>query len=120
MHKINDAEIPIMDYVWESEPVSAANIAAFAAEQLNWKKNTTYTVIKRLCDRGILSRTEDVPMMITSLVSREDAEQAQAQDLLNKMYQGSLKMFLSAFIKRQDISEEKLDKLQSIVDELEE
>ena len=121
MKKINDAEFPVMNYVWSHEPVTAVNIVRFAQEELGWKKTTTYTVLKRLCDREILRKMDIGGITgIASIISKEDAQYEHADDLLTKMYNGSLKMFLVSFMKRENISEEKLEQLMNIADELDE
>ena len=119
MHKINDAEFPILDYIWEHEPISATDIALFAQKELGWKKNTTYTVIKRLTDRGILAKNNDSNIIVTTLVSREEVQLAETDDLINKLYKGSLKMFLVTYLKKQKMSKEQLESLQKIVDSIE-
>ncbi|MEG1875695.1 MAG: BlaI/MecI/CopY family transcriptional regulator [Angelakisella sp.] len=112
--KISDAEYPLMKYVWEHSPVTAAQLAAYSKQEFEWNKNTTYTVIKRLCERGALLRT-DPGFVITPLVTCDQAQRAQTDELIDKIYEGSLKMFLLSFFQREDISEAELSELKRLI-----
>ena len=108
MSEIFDAEIKLMDIVWENEPVSAKEVSVIAAGNIGWNKNTTYTVIKRLIEKGFISRGEP-GFICTSLIKREDTQRAHTSALIEKLFKGSKKSFFAAF------ADEKLEK-----DEIEE
>ena len=99
--------------LWEHEPISAADLARLCADELGWKRTTTYTVIKRLGERGVLVNEKGT---VTSLVSKDDAQSYEIDELVEKKFEGSLPAFLAAFTKRQDVSEDTLDTLQAMID----
>ena len=110
-----------MNFIWDNEPVAMSEIALFAAKELTWKKTTTYTVVKRLCDREITRKSgESKAMHISSIVSREEAQLTHADYLVKKMYNNSLKMFCVAFMKDKNVSETKMEELQRLIEEIEE
>ncbi len=98
--------------LWEHEPVRSAQLARLCREQLQWSKTTTYTVIKRLCDRGVVKNENTI---VTSLVSREEAQLAELEELMEKKFQGSLPAFIAAFGKRQSLSQEEIAEIQRII-----
>ena len=113
--KIFESEYRFCLILWEREPVTAVELVKPCQDQLGWKRTTTYTVIKRLTERGVL-KTEDGK--ITSLVSKEDAQAREINQLVEEKFQGSLPAFVAAFTKRQDISNEELDEVQRMIDRI--
>ncbi len=111
--KIHEEEYRFCLILWEHEPVSAADLARMCADELGWKRTTTYTVIKRLGERGVLVNEKGT---VTSLVSKDDAQSYEIDELVEKKFEGSLPAFLAAFTKRQDVSEDTLDALQAMID----
>ena len=111
--KIHEEEYRFCLILWEHEPISAADLARLCAEALGWKRTTTYTVIKRLGERGVLVNENGT---VTSLVSKDDAQSYEIDELVEKKFEGSLPAFLAAFTKRQDVSEDTLDTLQAMID----
>lgn len=111
--KIHEEEYRFCLILWEHEPISAADLARLCAEALGWKRTTTYTVIKRLGERGVLVNEKGT---VTSLVSKDDAQSYEIDELVEKKFEGSLPAFLAAFTKRQDVSEDTLDTLQAMID----
>lgn len=111
--KIFEKEYRFCLILWEHEPVSRAELAKLCEEQLRWKPPTTYTVVKRLCDRGVLKIDNN---LISSLVSKEEAQSAEIDGFVEEKFEGSLPAFFAAFTKRQKISEDELDELQVMID----
>ena len=111
--KIHEEEYRFCLILWEHEPISAADLARLCAEELGWKRTTTYTVIKRLGERGVLVNENGT---VTSLVSKDDAQSYEIEELVEKKFEGSLPAFLTALTKRQDISADTLDALQAMID----
>ena len=111
--KIHEEEYRFCLILWEQEPISAADLARLCADELGWKRTTTYTVIKRLGERGVLVNEKGT---VTSLVSKDDAQSYEIDELVEKKFEGSLPAFLAAFTKRQDVSEDTLDALQAMID----
>ena len=115
MPKIHESEYRFCLIMWEHEPVTAVALAKLCLEQLGWKRTTTYTVIKRLGERGVLQNENGT---VTSLVSKEEAQERELNTLVEDKFQGSLPAFVAAFTKRKDISEEELDEVQRMIDRI--
>lgn len=113
--KIHEGEYRFCLIMWEHEPVAAAQLAKLCQEQLGWKRTTTYTIIKRLGERGILSNDSGI---VTSLVSKDDAQAYEIDELVEKKFEGSLPAFIAAFTKRQDLSGDELDEVQRMIDRI--
>jgi len=113
--KIHESEYRFCLILWEHEPVTAVELVKLCQQQLGWKRTTTYTVIKRLTERGVL-KSEDGK--ITALVSKEDAQSREIDELVEEKFQGSLPAFVAAFTKRQDISAKELDEVQRMIDRI--
>jgi len=113
--KIHEGEYRFCLIMWEHEPVTAVELVKLCQEQLGWKKSTTYTVIKRLGERGVLENNNGT---ITSLVSKDEAQAYEIGELVEKKSEGSLPAFVAAFTKHQKISEEELDEVQRMIDRI--
>ena len=113
--KIPESEYQFCLIMWEQEPVAATDMVKLCQEQLGWKRTTTYTVIKRLGERGVLKLENGI---VTSLVSKEEAEASEIEDLVEKKFGGSLPAFVAAFTKHQSISENDLDEMQRMIDRI--
>ena len=113
--KIHESEYRFCLIMWEHEPISAVELVKLCQKQLGWKRTTTYTVIKRLSERGVLENNNSI---ITSLVSKDDAQACEIDDLVEKKFEGSLPAFVAAFTKHQDISEDELNEIQCMIDRI--
>lgn len=113
--KIFESEYRFCLILWEYEPVTAVELAKLCMDRLGWKRTTTYTVIKRLAERGVLKNEKGT---VTSLVSKEAAQAREIDELVEEKFQGSLPAFIAAFTKRQDISREELDEVQQMIDRI--
>ena len=113
--KIHESEYRFCLILWEHEPVTAVQLVKLCHEQLGWKRTTTYTVIKRLGERGVLQNNNGT---ITSLISKEEAQAYEIEELVEKKFEGSLPAFLAAFTKRQTMSETELDEIQRMIDHI--
>ena len=113
--KIFESEYRFCLILWENEPITASELVKLCQESLGWKRTTTYTVIKRLSERGVLKNEEGV---VTSLVSKDDAQASEIDELVEKKFEGSLPAFVAAFTKQQNISEEELDEVQRMIDRI--
>lgn len=102
------------DMIWENEPVPSPELVKLAERNLNWKKSTTYTVLKRLCERGIFQNQGGV---VTSLISRQDFYAVQSEKFVEETFSGSLPAFLAAFTTRKKLSEEEIAELQVLIDQ---
>lgn len=102
------------DMIWENEPVPSPELVKLAERELNWKKSTTYTVLKRLCERGIFQNRRGV---VTSLISRQDFYAVQSEKFVEETFSGSLPAFLAAFTTRKKLSEEEIAELQALINQ---
>ena len=113
--KIFESEYRFCLIMWEHEPVTTVELVRLCQEQLGWKRTTTYTVIKRLGERGILKNDNGT---ITSLVSKQAAQAFEIDELVEKKFEGSLPAFVAAFTRRQDLSDQELDEVQRMIDRI--
>ena len=102
------------DMIWENEPVPSPELVKLAERELNWKKSTTYTVLKRLCERGIFQNQGGI---VTSLISRQDFYAVQSEKFVEETFSGSRPAFLAAFTTRKKLSEEEIAELQALIDQ---
>ena len=102
------------DLIWQNEPITSPELVKLAAQELSWKKSTTYTVLKRLCERGIFQNLEGT---VTSLISKQDFYAVQSEKFVEETFSGSLPAFLTAFTTRKKLSEEEIRELQELIDQ---
>ena len=114
MEKLFDAELRLMESIWEHEPISAKEISLIAAEKFNWNKNTTYTVIKRLIEKGSLRRDEP-GFVCSSLVRRDEVQKAETKTLIERLFGGSKKAFFAAFAD-ENLSPDEVAALKALID----
>ena len=112
-YKLGEVESVFADIIWNNEPLSSRRLAELAQERLNWKRTTTYTVLKRLCDRELFQNKDSI---VTSLVSREEFYARQSEQFVEETFQGSLPAFLAAFGSRKKLSDTEIDELQKVID----
>ena len=106
-------ESKFADIIWENEPINSGKLVKLSEEKLNWKKSTTYTVLKKLCDRGIFINEEST---VRSLISREDFYSLQSEIFVEETFEGSLPMFLAAFSRRKKLSDKEIDELYKLLE----
>ncbi len=111
--KIFESEYQFCLILWEHEPVKSTELVRLCRERLQWKSSTTYTVIKRLSERGVLKNENTI---VTSLVSREQVQAAEIDEFLEKRFDGSLPAFMAAFTRQQQLSPEEIDTIQAMID----
>ena len=111
--KIFESEYRFCLILWAHEPIKSKELVRLCQEQLGWKSTTTYTVIKRLSERGVVKNENTI---VTSLVSKDQAQQAEIDQLVEKTFEGSLPAFLAAFTRRQRLSEQEIDAMQAMID----
>ena len=113
--KIFESEYRFCLVMWEHAPIKAAELAKLCFEKLGWKRTTTYTVIKRLGERGVLKTEKGV---VTPLITKDEAQASEIEALVETRFEGSLPAFVAALTKREDISEADLDQMQRMIDRL--
>ncbi len=115
--KVFESEYRFCLILWEQEPIKSSELVKLCKEQLGWKPTTTYTVIKRLSERGVLKNENTI---VSSLVSKDQVQAAEIDELVEKKFDGSLPAFLAAFAKRQKLSAADLDAVQRMIDRMRE
>lgn len=111
--KVFESEYRFCLILWESEPVKSSKLVELCKEQLGWKPTTTYTVMKRLSERGVLKNENTV---VTSLISKDQVQAAELNEMVEKTFEGSLPAFIAAFTKHQKISKAEIDAVQEMID----
>ena len=111
--KVFESEYRFCLILWEHEPVKSSELVALCSEQLGWKPTTTYTVIKRLSERGVLVNENSV---VRALVTKDEVQAAEIDELVEKKFGGSLPAFIAAFAKNRRLSKSELDEVQRMID----
>ncbi len=116
--KLFDSEIKVMDVLWREGDTTAKHIAEVLTGEVGWNKNTTYTLIKRCIKKGAIQRSEP-NFMCHALIPKEEVQEAETRELVDKIYDGSVDKLFAALVGRKKLSAEKLEQLRQIVGELE-
>ena len=111
--KVFESEYRFCLILWRHEPINSTQLARLCKEELGWSRTTTYTVIKRLSDRGIVKNEHAT---VTSLVSKEEVQAAEMDELMAKTFEGSLPAFLAAFARNQALSPEEAEAIRQIIE----
>ena len=115
--RMGTAEAKFADIIWENEPISSGDLAKLGNKEFEWKKTTSFTVLKRLCDRGIFQNQNGT---VTSLVSREEFYARHSDQYVEETFGGSLPAFLTAFGRKNKLSDKEIDEIQMIIDSMRE
>lgn len=113
MIKISDSEWRFMDILWDSEPANSMELVRLCKEKLGWKKPTTYTVIRRLGERGAVKNENTI---VTALVRRDEVQQSEAKQLIDRIYGGSASLFLASFLRREKLTANEAAELKELID----
>lgn len=117
MEKIFESEYRFMMILWENEPVPSPKLVTLCNEQLGWKKSTTYTVIKKLTEKGIVKSENTI---VSSLVTKEEVDKQESEELLDRTAKGNVPTFLAAFLKDRKLSKEDVARIREMIDHAEE
>ena len=112
--KLFDAEYKFMSIVWDHEPVNSTELTRLCEQILGWKKATTYTMIKKLCERGIMQNERAT---VTALIAREDVQKHEADIFVEKIFYGSIPSFITSFFRDKALSEDEAQKIKNMIDE---
>ena len=115
--KILESEYRFCLLLWENEPVNSTKLVALCKENLGWSKATTYTVIRRLSERGVIKNENTI---VSSLISKEEAQSSRLEEMLEETFEGSMPAFIAAFSKSKKLSKSEVDQLQALIDSYEE
>ena len=112
--KLSNADFRLLSIVWDTEPIASPELCKHAEEKLDWKRTTTYTVLKRLCDKNLLKNENTI---VTALMSREEIQRTESRQVLERSFNGSLPQFIAAFLDGGKISQPEVDKIKRLIDE---
>ncbi len=112
-YKLGEVEMKFADIIWEKEPLSSGELAKLCEEKLGWKKSTTYTILKRVCERELFQNDGGV---VTSLVSKQEFLSNKSEQFVEETFAGSLPGFVAAFTAGRKLSEEEVKELQEIIE----
>lgn len=115
--RMGTAEAKFADIIWENEPISSGDLAKLGNKEFEWKKTTSFTVLKRLCERGFFQNQNGT---VTSLVSREEFYARHSDQYVEETFGGSLPAFLTAFGRKNKLSDKEIDEIQMIIDSMRE
>lgn len=115
--KLGVVESHFADIIWEHEPLPSGELVKLCAKELNWKKPTTYTVLRKLCERGIFQNQDG---MVSSLISRQEFYALQSERFVEETFEGSLPAFLAAFTTRKALSPDEITQIRQMIDSYEE
>ena len=113
--KLGAIETLFAEIIWENEPLTTNQLIKLCAEELEWKRTTTYTVLKKLCDKGIF-KTEN--SLVTAVISKQEFEGMQSEQFVEETFKGSLPAFLTAFNSRKKLSNADIDEIQKLIDQM--
>lgn len=115
--RMGTAEAKFADIIWGNEPISSGDLAKLGNKEFEWKKTTSFTVLKRLCERGLFQNQNGT---VTSLVSREEFYARHSDQYVEETFGGSLPAFLTAFGRKNKLSDKEIDEIQMIIDSMRE
>lgn len=113
--RMGTAESKFADIIWKNEPISSGELAKLGNKEFEWKKTTSFTVLKRLCERGIFQNQNGI---VSSLISREEFYARHSENYVEENFGGSLPAFLTAFGTRKKLSDKEIEELQKIIDSM--
>ncbi len=113
-YRLGEIEMRFADIIWNHEPLPSGELVKLCSQELDWKKSTTYTILRRVCERGLFQNKDG---MVTSLVSKEDFFSMQSEKFVEDTFAGSLPKFLTAFTRHKKLSEKEIVQLQKIIAE---
>ncbi len=112
-YKMGVIEARFAEIIWKNEPISSTELVKICEQEFKWKKSTTYTVLKRLCDKGIFRNIKGV---VTSLISKSELNSLQSEKFVEETFEGSLPAFLAAFTSRKKLSKQEINEIRQMID----
>jgi len=113
MLKLGIVEAQFAELIWTNEPIASGELVKLCEKELNWKKSTTYTVLKKLCERGIFQNNDGI---VTSQLTRDEFNAVQSEQFVEDTFEGSLPAFLAAFTSRKQLSKEEVEEIRRLID----
>ena len=112
-HKLGFVEQKFAELIWQNEPISSGELVKLCLKELEWKKSTTYTVLKKLCEKGIFQNDNGT---VSSLISKDDFFALQSKNFVDETFEGSLPAFIAAFTKKQTLSKKEIEEIRKMID----
>lgn len=113
--KLGAVEAKFADIIWNNEPLKPGELVKLAEAELNWKRTTTFTILKRLCEKGIFQNKDRI---VTSLISKDEFYALQSERFVNDTFEGSLPAFLAAFGTRKKLSGDEVEELKKVIESM--
>ena len=113
-YKLTESEVKVADLIWQNEPIGSGDIVKLCKKEMNWKKSTTYTVLKKLCEKGFFQNENTV---VTSIINKDEFYSIQSQQFVEDTFGGSLPKFLAAFISSRKLSDKEVKQLKKLIDD---
>ena len=110
---LSESEYKMMNIIWDNAPVESGKLVKLCESALSWKKSTTYTVLKKLCEKGLFQNVDGV---VTSLITQDEFYTRKSEEFVEETFGGSLPAFLAAFTSRQKLSKKELAEIKKIID----
>ena len=111
--KLGVVETQFAELIWAREPIASGELVKLCEKELNWKKSTTYTVLKKLCERGIFQNNDGI---VTSLLTKDEFNAVQSEQFVEDTFEGSLPAFLAAFTSRKALSKDEVEGIRRLID----
>ena len=111
-YKLGEIEMRFADLIWSNEPVNSGELVKLAEKELSWKKSTTYTILRRLCERGIFQNNDSI---VTSQISKDEFMSLQSEKFVDETFSGSLPKFLATFSRRKNLSDTEIQEVLNII-----
>ena len=115
--ELGDVQAAFADIIWNNEPIGSGELVKICEKELNWKKPTTYTVLRKLCEKGVFKNEDGV---VTAVISREEFNASKSEKFVEDTYEGSLPAFIAAFMSHKKISKSEIDEIQKMINKYKE
>lgn len=112
--ELGDVQAVFAEIIWNNEPIGSGELVKICEKELNWKKPTTYTVLRKLCEKGLFKNEDGV---VTSVISRDEFNASKSEKFVEDTYEGSLPAFIAAFMSHKKISKSEIDEIQKMINE---
>jgi len=113
-YKLTESEAKVADLIWQNEPIGSGDLVKLCKKEMNWKKSTTYTVLKKLCEKGFFQNENAV---VTSIINKDESYSIQSQQFVEDTFGGSLPKFLAAFISSKKLNEQEVKQLKKLIED---
>lgn len=113
-YKLGAMETKFAELIWDNEPINSGELVRLCEKEFGWKKSTTYTMLRRLCERGLF---QNIDAVVSSIITKQEFQAIQSEQFVEETFDGSLPLFLAAFSRRKKLTEEEISELQQLINE---